>query len=110
MAVIVDMIGDSSLDIYIERNSLDRSENLTRLLWSLAGELVLPGFRASPRYRVLDDHIPFIQRGIPATLLIDFDYPYWHTTEDTVDKCSAESLGQVGKLLTHFIYRTLPEL
>jgi hypothetical protein len=46
-----------------------------------------------------DDHIPFVQMGIPAIDIIDFDYPYWHTTKDTLDKVSAESLEAVGKTL-----------
>jgi len=48
---------------------------------------------------MLDDHIPFLQRGIPAVDIIDFDYPYWHTTQDTPDKVSTESLKAVGDTL-----------
>ena len=43
--------------------------------------------------------MPFIRLGVPATLLIDFDYPPWHTADDTLDKISAESLGVVGQVL-----------
>jgi Zn-dependent M28 family amino/carboxypeptidase len=47
-----------------------------------------------------DDHFPFLQEGIPAVDLIDFDYgfsnTYWHSKEDTVDKCSPRSLQIVG--------------
>ena len=45
---------------------------------------------------MLDDHTPFLEAGLPAVDVIDFDYPYWHTTEDTADKVSAESLQVVG--------------
>jgi Zn-dependent M28 family amino/carboxypeptidase len=48
---------------------------------------------------VEDDHVPFLRAGVPAVLLIDFDYPPWHTAEDTVDKVSAASLGVVGAVL-----------
>jgi glutaminyl-peptide cyclotransferase len=48
---------------------------------------------------MLDDHVPFAQRGIPAVDVIDFDYPYWHTTQDTPDKVSAGSLERVGRVL-----------
>jgi Zn-dependent M28 family amino/carboxypeptidase len=54
---------------------------------------------------VYDDHIPFLNAGIPAIDLIDFDYPSWHTTHDTVDKCSAESLSGVGKVLLSVVTR-----
>jgi Zn-dependent M28 family amino/carboxypeptidase len=46
-----------------------------------------------------DDHTPFLQRSIPAVDLIDFDYPYWHTTQDTADKVAPLSLERVGRVL-----------
>jgi Zn-dependent M28 family amino/carboxypeptidase len=46
---------------------------------------------------MLDDHTPFLAAGIPAVDLIDFDYPYWHTRQDTLDKLSAQSLQVVGE-------------
>jgi hypothetical protein len=48
---------------------------------------------------VEDDHVPFMKQGVPAALLIDFNYPPWHTAEDTVDKVSAQSLTVVGEVL-----------
>jgi glutaminyl-peptide cyclotransferase len=45
-----------------------------------------------------------LRAGISAVDIIDFDYPYWHTIEDTPDKCSPESLATVGKLLVSLIY------
>ena len=53
---------------------------------------------------MMDDHIPLLQVGVPCIDLIDFEYPYWHTLEDTPDKCSENSLGQVGRLLVQVIY------
>ena len=53
----------------------------------------------------MDDHIPFLQRYIPVADLIQTPFPkYWHTLEDTPDKCSAESLKQVGDVLVETIY------
>jgi len=52
---------------------------------------------------MIDDHTPFLERGIPAVDIIDFDYPYWHTTADTLDKVSAESLVRVGRVLETFL-------
>jgi Zn-dependent M28 family amino/carboxypeptidase len=48
---------------------------------------------------VEDDHAPFLRAGVPSTLLIDFDYPPWHTAEDTLDKVSARSLAIVGEVV-----------
>ncbi len=95
--VIVDMVGDADLDIYYEQNS---DPNLNAQIWEQAAALGYERFFiAAPKYRLLDDHTPFLQVGIPATDIIDFDYPYWHTTADTPDKVSAESLDAVGKTL-----------
>ena len=52
---------------------------------------------------MLDDHIPFVQLGIPAVDIIDFDYPYWHTVEDTADKVSPDSLERVGRTLEEWL-------
>ena len=51
---------------------------------------------AQEKFSMLDDHTPFLEAGISAVDIIDFDYPYWHTTEDTADKVSPESLQVVG--------------
>lgn len=96
-AVIVDMIGDANLNMYMERNS---DVALTQEIWARAAELGYEQqFISQWRYQILDDHIPFLQAGIPAVDLIDFDYVYWHTTQDTVDKVSAASLQAVGDVL-----------
>lgn len=51
---------------------------------------------------MLDDHTPFLEKGIPAVDIIDFDYPYWHTVADTPDKVSPENLQVVGDTLWHW--------
>jgi len=54
---------------------------------------------------VMDDHVAFIKRGIRVINLIHNPFPsYWHTLEDTPDKCSAQSLQQVGEVLIEVIY------
>jgi glutaminyl-peptide cyclotransferase len=50
-----------------------------------------------------DDHTPFLQAGIPAVDIIDFDYPYWHTRADTQDKVSSASLSMIGKTMTAWL-------
>ena len=101
--VIVDMIGDADQNIYIERNS---DPALVQEIWSVAAELGYDGaFIPEAKYSILDDHTPFLQAGIPAVDIIDFDYPYWHTVEDTADKISAGSLQAVGETLQEWIAR-----
>ena len=105
--VIVDMIGDADLEIYKERTS---DQGLVDEIWVVASELGYGHlFIPEPKYSILDDHTPFLQTGIPAVDIIDFDYPYYHTTQDTADKLSAESLGVVGDtLLAWVIQRSKP--
>ncbi|MCK5147056.1 M28 family peptidase [bacterium] len=103
-AVLVDMVGDADLYLPIEINSQRYAPDLVDQLWSLAEQLGLPAFSREDGVEMTDDHLELLKVGIPAIDIIDFDYDYWHTIEDTPDKCSAESLGQVGQLLVTWIY------
>jgi Zn-dependent M28 family amino/carboxypeptidase len=99
--VIVDMIGDEDLNIYKERNS---NPDLTDEIWDVANGLGYgQQFIAEYKFSMTDDHTPFLEAGIPAVDIIDFDYPYWHTLADTPDKVSAVSLEAVGKTLWTWI-------
>jgi Zn-dependent M28 family amino/carboxypeptidase len=95
--VVVDMVGDADQQIYLEGNS---DPVLQQHLWEIAATLgYTQTFISEYRWTMYDDHVPFAQRGIPAVDIIDFDYPYWHTTQDTPDKVSPESLERVGRVL-----------
>jgi glutaminyl-peptide cyclotransferase len=102
--IVLDMIGEKDAVYSMEVNSLDLAPRLARTLWNLAQELNLICFDPTPGPTVWDDHIMLNQNGIPSVDIIDFDYPFWHTLEDTPDKCSPESLGNVGTLMVHWIY------
>ena len=110
-AVLIDMVGDAKLQIKIEGNSLDYAGRLTRSIWAVAKKQNVREFvpRRGPRIR--DDHLPLntIAR-IPTCDIIDFDYPtpqsknaFWHTTQDTIENCSAESLEKVGRVLLEWV-------
>ena len=99
-AVIVDMVGDRDLQLFIEKNS---DPDLVQELWELANQLGYQAFINTPKYSIIDDHFPFLRIGVPAVDIIDFDYPYYHTINDTVDKVSADSLEQVGRTLEHWL-------
>jgi glutaminyl-peptide cyclotransferase len=99
--VIVDMVGDKDLNLFIERNS---NPSITAEIWAQANALGFErNFISTLKYDMLDDHISFLEAGIPAVDIIDFDYPYWHTAADTVDKVSAQSLFVVGETLWEWI-------
>lgn len=99
--VVIDMIGDSDLNIYREKTS---DQTLTDQIWQTAKELgYADQFINTEKYAMLDDHTPFLNKGIPAVDIIDFDYPYWHTTTDTADKVSPASLEIVGTTLLSWL-------
>jgi Zn-dependent M28 family amino/carboxypeptidase len=108
--IILDMIGDANLAIYQEGYSRVSHPNLVARLWQAASRLGYTQFRPQAGLTVTDDHKPFIDQGIPAVDLIDFDYPgpnsnrFWHTLDDTPDKCSAASLKAVGQTLLQVVY------
>ena len=98
--IIVDMVGDADQDIYFEVSS---EPDLGAYLWTVAASLGYSDyFIPELRHSILDDHTPFLRKGIPAVDIIDFDYPYWHTTEDTIDKVNPASLERVGRTLETF--------
>ena len=94
--ILVDMIGDRDLGIRRETHSAGW---LTEIVWEAAARLGYGRHFLRDTLPVEDDHVPFLRLGVPATLLIDFDYPPWHTADDTVDKVSAQSLAVVGEVV-----------
>jgi len=99
-AVLLDMVGDRDLQIYQEGNSVAGAPEVVSLVWETARNLGHGDvFRRSTRYTLTDDHIPLLDAGFRAIDIIDFDYPSWHTPDDTADKVSARSLQVVGSVI-----------
>ena len=100
--VLFDLVGDCDLRIPLEENS-------DPALYGLFAEAATgadgdPAPFEGRSFAVGDDHVPFLEAGVPAVDLIDFDFgpgptpgAYWHTPEDTLDKVCAESLDAVGE-------------
>lgn len=105
--VLFDMIGDADQQIYYERNS---DKDMNTAIWQVADELQYDSFIPKYRFSMLDDHIPFLEAGIAAVDLIDFDYPYWHTTADTLDKINAPSLEASGRTAETWLLQGAPGL
>ncbi len=109
-AIIIDMIGDQHLTLPQEPNSLAAHPDLVRQVWATGQRLGFTAFSDTVGQPITDDHLPFIEVGVPAIDLIDFDYPgpnnhaLWHTTHDVPANCSAESLRVVGQTLLQLIY------
>ena len=104
-AILLDMIGQKDLVIHRELGSQGQHPELNDKVWSAAAALGYAAqFPDSPVGQGIgDDHVSFNDNGIPAIDLIDFDYPYWHTLQDTADKCSPQSLKAVGDVMAKVV-------
>jgi hypothetical protein len=98
--ILLDMVGDMDQRFPQEASSRTSAPELVEEIWSHAASLGFEDiFLPQSGGAILDDHRPFIDRGIQAVDIIDLDYPFWHTTQDTLDKVSAQSLERVGRVL-----------
>ncbi len=105
----LDMVGDTYLSIPREQKSDSYANDVMNLVYSTAKQLKVSQFVDVAGDDVYDDHVPMNEAGIKTIDLIDFNYVntqlnYWHTVDDTPDKCSAESLGAVGTVLLHLVH------
>ena len=97
--ILLDMVGDERLGLFVESTSTGWIEDVFRRTARGLGEhQLIVGNR-----EINDDHIPFRNAGVPFINLIDFHFgpghSWWHTREDTVSHCSAESLARTGQLV-----------
>ena len=113
-AVLLDMVADARLQLYQERNGLQWRDSrwIVETIWKKANQLGVHEFIQRPWNKdILDDHVMLHQHGrIPACDLIDFAYgpsglqnSYWHTEQDTPDKCSALSMAKVGWVIHEWL-------
>ncbi len=103
-AILLDLIGDADQQLYIEQNSYKYARKIVDRIWNIADQMGIPEFIPEVKFDVYDDHLNLLEIGIPAVDIIDFDYKYWHTVEDTPDKCSPQSLGNVGRVVLGVLY------
>ena len=100
-AVLFDMVGDRDLHLPYEQNSQGFAPEVVDRVWQTADSIGYGGvFIRQPGPSLIDDHVALQRANIHAIDVVDFDYGpnngYWHTTDDTVDKVSAQSLQIVG--------------
>ncbi len=106
LAICLDMVADKDPKFKIEYFSYIQAEKQVRDLWNLANSLGYSEFVYELSQPIYDDHRAlFVETGIPSLNIIDFEYPHWHTLEDTVDKCSSYTLSIVGSLVCEYLYR-----
>jgi len=100
--VLVDMVGDRHLDILREPNS---TPWLSDLVFETARDFGYSRYFEGGEFAVEDDHLPFLQEGVPSVDIIDLTpfKSYHHTAQDSLDKCSPESLSIVGRVIMNTI-------
>jgi glutaminyl-peptide cyclotransferase len=94
--ILVDMIGDKELQIRRENKS---TSWLTDEIWATAKRLGHGGVFLDQGTDIEDDHVPFLEAGVPSVDIIDLDYPQWHTIEDNLDHVASKSLKIVGDVV-----------
>jgi hypothetical protein len=105
-AILLDLVGDMNQRFPKEGNSLIGAPDVVKDVWRAARRIGYGHvFVDVTGQSIVDDHIPLQQAGIPAINIIDFDYPHWHTPEDTIDKISAASLQVVGEVALEMIHQ-----
>ena len=105
--ILLDMIGDKSLGVTMP---LDSPSDMARDIFATAEAVKCRDrFSYFDHGSVLDDHVPLNSAGISTIDLIDFDYPPWHTADDTMDKISGESLQTVGRVVIYYLTNYQPK-
>ena len=98
--ILFDMIGDSSLGITLPADS---PVAMAHDIFAAAEALKVRNYFSYLDRDLIDDHAPLNAIGIPTIDVIDFDYPWWHTASDTIDKISAQSLQITGSVALYYL-------
>ena len=98
--ILFDMVGDRSLGITLPSDS---PAEMARGIFAAAETLKLRSYFTYLDRGMTDDHTPLNAIGIPTIDVIDFDFPWWHTADDTIDKISAQSLQTVGSVALYYL-------
>lgn len=102
--VVLDMVCDKDLAVPEEISSLRDAPAQTEAFWEIARKVNASAFPDKATEEIRDDHTPLNAAGIPSFLVIDYDYPPYATTDDTLDKCSAKSLETVTQAVWNYLY------
>lgn len=104
--VLLDMVGDKDFNVSFPPNSAPEVvRGLMKAAESFLGEEFRKKFSLGTQ-AILDDHVPLNQAGVKTANMIDFDYKYWHTPEDTLDKLAPESLRIAGAVVLEFLFQS----
>ncbi|MHA1513545.1 MAG: M28 family peptidase, partial [Candidatus Hodarchaeales archaeon] len=108
-AILLDMVGGKNAIFKREGNSDQYAQSLVSQIWNTADNLGYQHFFLNETWLngfIIDDHLPFLEKGVPAVDIIDDfsdNYHAWHTTSDNLSQISTETLNAVGETLETFI-------
>lgn len=102
--VVLDMVCEKDLSIAMEKSSIDHAPYQVKTFMNIGRKINPDTFSEKKQMEIQDDHTPLNAIGIPSFLVIDFEYKYFHTSQDTIDKCSEESLETIAKTVIEYIY------
>ncbi len=102
--IVVDMVADKDFKILKELDSFGNAKEQMSKFWKIAQKEDFKVF-SNEFYgeSITDDQVPLNKIGIPTFLLIDRYYEYWHTTKDTLDKCSGKSMRIVSDSIVKYL-------
>jgi Zn-dependent M28 family amino/carboxypeptidase len=98
--ILFDMVGDRSLNITL---APDSPAQIAHDIFASADALKRRSYFSYFDREITDDHTPLNAIGVPTIDVIDFDFAWWHTADDTIDKVSAESLQIVGAVAAYYL-------
>jgi len=104
--IVFDMIGETDLRILQEGHSLNRAPEVVERVWRVAADMGHGNiFVPSTTFEITDDHLPLLNKGLRVIDVIDLEYAYHHSVDDTIDKVSARSLKAVGDVAWRLLQR-----
>jgi glutaminyl-peptide cyclotransferase len=111
--VIVDLVAERAAEFPRRTDFQAGARGLADAIWGAAARSgAAPFFPDRLAYALSDDHSAFLARGVPALVVIDYEYgpgnAWWHSTADTLDKCDAATLGAVGRTLLEWVQAGAP--
>ncbi len=102
--IVIDLIGSRHIRIHPDRRSQSCCPELTTTILAIVERHLPARVEKSVPVDVYDDHIPFIDAGIPTVLLFGAGDPYWHTTSDLPKNVTTRNLKGIGNALVEVIW------
>jgi len=112
--VLLDLVGDKQAVFAKEGTSMLFAPDVVDMIWGIAKKVNASSFSDTEGHVIEDDHVPLNQAGLTTIDIIDIDLVgadtpddrrnYWHSSNDTMENISGETLQQVGNVLVQLIY------